>query len=111
MKLHFYFIEQPWNGTPYIRYESVEAEERPKTYILKERPNGIYVSRIAKEKIGTMLTEYRKKLILLEQDDEKAKEIFFEYCKTIIRKCENEISDSNNMLKIISDWRNDLSIK
>lgn len=104
MKLHFYFIEKPWRREPHIKYVSAEVEEKPKTYIVKERIRGFYESRISKCKIGIMLTGYKEKVILLERDDEKAKRIFTEYYNLLISCREKEISDYKGIIKMIDAW-------
>lgn len=104
MKLHFYLLEEPWNAEPYIRHEEVEAEEKPKTYTLKERPENIYVRRIEKWKIGCMLTDFGKKVILLERDDDKAKQIFIEHFNSLIDNIEKRIAEYTKIIKTISEW-------
>lgn len=92
MVLHFYIISKPYGEEPYLRYEAAEAEEKPKTYMLKHNPRGVFGVRINKESIGVMNPDFiYGKVILLERDDEKAKSIIRNYYEAKIKEEEEKI--------------------
>lgn len=103
MKLHFYFVKKyPWENGLNIEYVAIEADEKPKTYVVREQPHGIFVNRISKEEIGSVVNGYR--VALLERDDETAKKIFKEYYNVLISGKEKEIDDYKNIIKAINEW-------
>jgi len=106
MKLHFYLIEKPWENNPYIKYDVVEAEEKPKAYIINSSLKGICMDRILKSEVGVVLTHLGVKVVLCERDDEMAKQLFSEYYKKLIFDCEKKIENYKETIQMIKDWRN-----
>lgn len=105
MKLHFYFLEDPYGREMYVRHEEAEADEGARSYILKEMPNSQYVERINKKDANGRVMEYGKKVILTERDDEKARQVFSEYYNLCIQKEEREIKRYKDIINAINKGR------
>ena len=93
MKLYRFELST-WRDTKITRIV-LEAEEKPKTYIVKNR----WTQRISKSDIGIASGYSNEIVYLLEDDMEKAKSIFLEALKGKIesekRKIENTIKYCN----------------
>ena len=76
MKL-YKFVLSTYNSTKITR-TVLEAEEKPKTYSVFD---GMWTSRVNKNDIGVVSGLSGRNVILLEDDIEKAKEIFTEDLK------------------------------
>ena len=76
MKL-YKFVLSSFNRTK-IKRTVLEAEEKPKTYSVFD---GMWTSRVNKKDIGVASGYFGDTVILLEDDMEKAKEIFAENLK------------------------------
>ena len=76
MKL-YKFVLSSVSGTK-IKRTVLEAEEKPKTYSVFD---GMWTSRVNKKDIGVASGYFGDTVILLEDDMEKAKEIFAENLK------------------------------
>ena len=100
MKL-YKFMLTTYRGTK-ITKQVLEAEERPKTYSFFD---GMLNSRVNKKDIGVAIGYYGDTVILLEEDMEKAKEIFAENLKRKIsvekESIEQKINTGNER---ISNW-------
>ena len=85
-----------------ITKQVLEAEEKPKTYSVFD---GMWTSRVNKKDIGVASGYFGDTVILLEDDMEKAKEIFAENLKRKIsvekESIERKINTGN---KLISNW-------
>lgn len=112
MKLCFYFLETPYKGEPYIRFEECEVEEKPKTYKPVDKfPRGYYGCYVRKEDIGK-LSGYSKDAVILERNEpEVALKLFENMENSIIRQREEEIQTSKSKLKAIQEWRLDNASK
>lgn len=88
---------------PEIRMSVVEVDEKPKTYQTKGR----FFSRIKKSEIGCLTGYCRETVYLLENDFEKAKELFVE-------KTQDSIADIENSIKLtkrrLEETRNKLEV-
>ena len=71
------FVMSTYNSTKITR-TVLEAEEKPKTYSVFD---GMWTSRVNKNDIGVVSGLSGRNVILLEDDIEKAKEIFTENLK------------------------------
>ena len=89
-------------GETKITKQVLEAEEKPKTYSVFD---GMWASRVNKKDIGVVNGFSRDTVILLEDDMEKAKEIFAENLKRKIlvekESIEQKIKTGNER---ISRW-------
>ena len=89
-------------GETKITKQVLEAEEKPKTYSVFD---GMWTSRVNKKDIGVASGFSGDTVILLEDDMEKAKEIFAENLKRKISvekaSIEQKIKDGNER---ISNW-------
>jgi len=78
MKIYLYELHDTLINNPesiFIRCSELEAEEKAKTYTFKD-----YCSpRIYKSEIGCVKKPYYSQVYLLENDEEKAKELFRNY--------------------------------
>ena len=85
-----------------ITKQVLEAEEKPKTYSVFD---GMWTSRVNKKDIGVASGYFGDTVILLEDDMEKAKEIFAENLKRKIsvekESIEQKINTGNER---ISNW-------
>lgn len=85
-----------------ITKQVLEAEEKPKTYSVFD---GMWTSRVNKKDIGVASGRSGYAVILIEDDIEKAKEIFAENLKRKIsvekESIEQKINTGN---KLISNW-------
>ena len=100
MKLYKFMLTT--YGETKITKQVLEAEEKPKTYSVFD---GMWTSRVNKKDIGVVSGYYRDTVILIEDDMEKAKEIFAENLKRKIsvekESIEQKINTGN---KLISNW-------
>ena len=100
MKLYKFMLTT--YGETKITKQVLEAEERPKTYSFFD---GMCNSRVNKKDIGVVREYCRDTVILLEDDMEKAKEIFAENLKRKIsvekESIEQKINTGNER---ISNW-------
>lgn len=106
MKLYFYFLETPYKGEPYIRFEECEVINNPKTYKPVDKfPSGYYGCYVRKEDIGT-LTGYGKDIVVLTTDDsEVALKLFVDKANKEIGQHEYQIKKQQAKLKAVNDWR------
>ena len=99
MKLYKFSLST-WRGTKVSR-EVLEVEEKPKTYIMR---GNICDTRILKSDVGVLSGYDNNTLYLLEDDMEKAKDIFVESLKgkieseklkieTTIKSCNERIAE------------------
>ena len=100
MKLYKFVLDT--YGKTKITKRAIEAEEKPKTYSVFD---GMWTSRVNKKDIGVASGFSGDTVILLEDDMEKAKEIFAENLKRKISvekaSIEQKIKDGNER---ISNW-------
>ena len=100
MKLYKFMLTT--YGETKITKQVLEAEEKPKTYSVFD---GMWTSRVNKKDIGVASGYFGYTVILLEDDIEKAKEIFAENLKRRIsvekESIEQKINTGN---KLISNW-------
>lgn len=100
MKLYKFMLTT--YGETKITKQVLEAEEKPKTYSVFD---GMWTSRVNKKDIGVASGYFGDTVILLEDDMEKAKEIFAENLKRKIsvekESIEQKINTGN---KLISNW-------
>ena len=92
------FVLSTHNSTKITR-TVLEAEEKPKTYSVFD---GMWTSKVNKKDIGVAIGYYGDTVILLEDDMEKAKEIFAENLKRKIldvkESIEKKIKIGNKMI-------------
>ena len=104
MKL-YKFILTTYEETK-ITKQVLEAEEKPKTYSVFD---GMWTSRVNKKDIGVVSGYFGDTVILLEDDMEKAKEIFAENLKRKIsvekESIEQKINTGN---ELISNWEKEI---
>ena len=97
------FVLSTHNSTKITR-TVLEAEEKPKTYSVFD---GMWTSRVNKNDIGVVSGLSGRNVILLEDDIEKAKEIFTQDLK---RKISDEKESIKAKIKsgneLISDYKN-----
>lgn len=106
MKLYFYFMEVPYRGEPYIRFEECEVIEKPKTYYPKEKfPSGFYVSSVRKSEIGRVNGYIQKTVILTEKNTNLALDLIANDVKAEIFKAEHDMRVSERKLKAIEKFR------
>ena len=100
MKLYKFMLTT--YGETKITKQVLEAEEKPKTYSVFD---GMWTSRVNKKDIGVASGYFEDTVILLEDDMEKAKEIFAENLKRKIsvekESIEQKINTGNER---ISNW-------
>ena len=100
MKLYKFMLTT--YGETKITKQVLEAEEKPKTYSVFD---GMWTSRVNKKDIGVASGYFGDTVILLEDDMEKAKEIFAENLKRKIsvekESIEQKINTGNEH---ISNW-------
>ena len=85
-----------------ITKQVLEAEEKPKTYSVFD---GMWTSRVNKKDIGVASGYFGDTVILLEDDMEKAKEIFAENLKRKISVEKGSIEQKiNTGNELISNW-------
>ena len=103
MKLYFYVFD----GDK-LTFSECEAEEKPKSYTLKEQASGFYGTRVLKSEIG-LKQEYNWKqtVILDKRDDELAKMYLLGYLNKRIDEKKKEIAGFEKRLKIVSEWEAD----
>ena len=100
MKLYKFMLTT--YGETKITKQVLEAEEKPKTYSVFD---GMWTSRVNKKDIGVASGYFGDTVILLEDDMEKAKEIFAENLKRKISVEKKSIEQkTNNGNKLISNW-------
>ena len=100
MKLYKFMLTT--YGETKITKQVLEAEEKPKTYSVFD---GMWTSRVNKKDIGVTSGYFGDTVILLEDDMEKAKEIFAESLKRKISVEKESIKQKiNNGNKLISNW-------
>ena len=92
MKL-YKFMFTTYGGTK-ITKQVLEAEEKPKTYSVFD---GMWTSRVNKKDIGVASGYFGDTVILLEDDMEKAKEIFAENLKRKISDEKESIEQKINI--------------
>ena len=89
MKLYKFDLST-WRGTTVSRIV-LEVEEKPKTYIMR---GNIFDTRILKSDVGVLSGYDNNTLYLLEDDMEKAKDIFVESLKGKIELKQNEMEST-----------------
>ena len=108
MKL-YKFVLSSFNGTK-IKRTVLEAEEKPKTYSIFD---GRWTSRVNKKDIGLASGWSGDTVILLEDDIEKAKEIFTEYLKRKIleekESIEAKIKSGNERISDLKKTINEIN--
>ena len=104
MKLYKFMLTT--YGETKITKQVLEAEEKPKTYSVFD---GMWTSRVNKKDIGVASGYFGDTVILLEDDMEKAKEIFAENLKRKIsvekESIEQKINTGN---ELISNWEKEI---
>ena len=104
MKLYKFMLTT--YGETKITKKVLEAEEKPKTYSVFD---GMWTSRVNKKDIGVASGYFGDTVILLEDDMEKAKEIFAENLKRKIsvekESIEQKINTGN---ELISNWEKEI---
>lgn len=82
----------------------LECEEKPKTFISKDRG---FRSRIPREEIGTVQSWTGLYVLLLEDDFEKAKSIYLDYYSSKIKseniRHEQQIDAYNKIIEVIKE--------
>ena len=91
MKLYKFMLTT--YGETKITKQVLEAEEKPKTYSVFD---GMWTSRVNKKDIGVASGYFGDTVILLEDDMEKAKEIFVENLKRKISFKKESIEQTIN---------------
>ena len=100
MKLYKFMLTT--HGETKITKQVLEAEENPKTYSVFD---GMLNSRVNKKDIGVAIGYFGDTVILLEDDMEKAKEIFAENLKRKISFKKEYIEQTiNTGNELISNW-------
>ena len=92
MKLYKFMLTT--YGETKITKQVLEAEENPKTYSVFD---GMWTSRVNKKDIGVASGYFGDTVILLEDDMEKAKEIFAENLKREISVVKESIEQKINI--------------
>ena len=92
MKLYKFILDT--YGETKITKQVLEAEEKPKTYSVFD---GMWTSRVNKKDIGVAIGYCGDTVILLEDDMEKAKEIFAENLKRKISVEKESIEQKINI--------------
>lgn len=106
MKLYFYFMEVPFKGAPYVRFEECEVIEKPKTYYPVEKfPEGFYGSYVRKDDIGHLCSSYSNVVILTENNQEIAMELFANKAEIAIKAAEYNIEVAKSKLLAIEKFR------
>lgn len=104
MKLYKFMLTT--YGETKITKQVLEAEEKPKTYSVFD---DMWTSRVNKKDIGVASGYFGDTVILLEDDMEKAKEIFAENLKRKIsvekESIEQKINTGN---ELISNWEKEI---
>ena len=104
MKLYKFMLTT--YGETKITKKVLEAEEKPKTYSVFD---DMWTSRVNKKDIGVAIGYFGDTVILLEDDMEKAKEIFAENLKRKIsvekESIEQKINTGN---ELISNWEKEI---
>ena len=104
MKLYKFMLTT--YGETKITKQVLEADEKPKTYSVFD---GMWTSRVNKKDIGVASGYFGDTVILLEDDMEKAKEIFAENLKRKIlvekESIEQKINTGN---ELISNWEKEI---
>ena len=83
----------------------LEVEEKPKTYTVK---NGRFPSRINKSDIGIVTGYSHDTVYLLEDDVQKAKDLFFAEINKRISVEENKIENSKKEIERLNNYIYDL---
>lgn len=94
-----------WGENLEISNSVLEVEEKPKTYTVK---NGRWTSRINKSDIGIVTGYAHDTVYLLEDDIEKAKELFFGELNRRISVEENRIEESKKEIYRLNNYLYDL---
>lgn len=83
----------------------VEAEEKPKTYIITESKNGVWESRVTKDEIGRLVGKYDRRMFTLTPDRKyyinaliENKELIINHLKTSL---ENAVAEKTLFLKLL----------
>lgn len=97
MKLYIYRF---WGDKFSCR--EVDAEEKPKTYIITEESEfGYKGQRIRKDEIGVLSGYSRDKVILTEKDKKKAVEMLISRQSAIVERCRVRLEDEEKALETI----------
>lgn len=97
MKLYIYSF---WGDKFSCR--EVDAEEKPKTYIITEKSEFEYKGqRIRKDEIGALSGYNRDTVILTEKDKKKAVEMFISRQGTIVESCRVRLEYEEKKLETI----------
>ncbi len=101
MKLYFYYLNLAKNYIKKgISVQACKVKETPFTYKFNGEAFPNYRVFISKKEIGSVNDGW---VVLPEPDFEKAKEIYREFVKSKIEKCEEEIQNAKDALKIIEE--------
>lgn len=102
MKLHFFVFKKNITEKFCLMHKEVEAEEKQKVYILDNPPSVQYAKRISKKDIGVCIPNYfDERVVLLEKDDKKAKDLFREYHAMMIAEEQRKIRIHNEAIDYI----------
>lgn len=103
MKLYFYVFD----GDK-LEFSECEAEEKAKSYTLKEKAKGFYGTRILKSELGLKQEyEWKQTVVLDKRDDELAKQYLSDYLNNRIDEKKKEIEELKGKLKLVSEWKAD----
>lgn len=108
MKIYYYILNSSlWIPVPVFKFEEIEVEEKPKTFIFGDkRPSNYYNSRLSKDDAGFVRKGYRELyLFLLERNDDLAKKKFVEYLNSQIEGLGNQIKNIEEKKRIVMDFK------
>lgn len=101
----YQFTFNTFGKTLKVKKQILEVEEKPKTYI---RINVGWSSRINKTDIGVVSGYLKDVVLLLEDNIERAKELFLEEIKRKISNEENKIEHSKKEIEKLNNYIYDL---
>lgn len=102
MKLYFYILEKPYKGKPFVRFDSCEVIEKPKTYYPVDKfPSGVYRSYINKSDIRHVSGYGNNLVVLTEPNAKLAKEIFTKLYESNVRQKEESLAKAKAELNAI----------
>lgn len=107
-KLHFYSVQK--YGEPKFYYEEVEAVDKPKTYMFKDRndrPDGFYGQMVKKSEIGHIIETFGPYLFLETKDHNRAKELFSLFFDREIRAEEKKLNALLSRKQVVVEFKED----
>lgn len=96
-----------WSKNLDLEKRTLEVEEKPKTYTVT---SGAYYSRINKSDIGIISGYSKDTVLLLEDDIEKAKELFLKELERRISVEETRIKSANKSIEQLKKQIGELSL-